>query len=200
MKLRVICAWALFIGVGVSGCSPKNENSLDKENFPRNSAFAFLQNPALQARTTPEFTFDRFAKHCLNPKDQEGLNPGYFGECGDLKDLNLSSQNFSKTVFKGADLSGSLLRGTNLGQTDLRGTNLWFTDWEGADFRGALFSDRVSTWFRGLCFPKRSRLVHAFNSRPLPSQQRRRNELCGTRGYRTRGLSQNSLSGYRGFL
>src|SRR4051812_12057710 len=71
---------------------------------------------------------------CVNSSNQEGLNPSYFGQCGDLRGTAIARLSFdnidmSGTQFSSADLQKStfkkaILVGVNFDETNLSGVEL----------------------------------------------------------------------------
>ena len=81
---------------------------------------------------------------CVNERGQTGLNPGFIGQCGDLRNVILGRIEFDEVDFSGsrftnADLQQSSLRYANLTGTDFESANLAGVDMQGAVMRGASF-------------------------------------------------------------
>ena len=74
---------------------------------------------------------------CVNADEEEGLNPGYVGECGGLRGVELSRQVLEGLDLSGADLHGANLRGTNFKNAILVGAQIRNAHLESADLRGA---------------------------------------------------------------
>lgn len=72
---------------------------------------------------------------CVNPSGQKGLNPGFIGQCGDLRNVILGRFDLSDI-----DLSGSQFTNSDLQQTLFKGANLTGTSFEAALLGGADFS------------------------------------------------------------
>lgn len=84
---------------------------------------------------------------CLNEKSEEGLNPSFFGQCSDLRNvtisgLDLAGIDFSGSIFSGSDLQLTSFRGSTLvsvsfAQTQVMGANFLDAKIDHADFTGA---------------------------------------------------------------
>jgi uncharacterized protein YjbI with pentapeptide repeats len=119
----------------------------------RFAAIAFLG--VLSARAEePKFSYVR--GECVDEAGRPGLNPGVFGDCGDLRGAKLDAKDLSGTSLRGADLRGASLRktkldGANLERADLggaalvgasaRSTTLTYARMEDANWDGATISD-----------------------------------------------------------
>ena len=60
---------------------------------------------------------------CLDSAGREGLNPSYFGECGDLRNVVIGRMDFTGTSFRGAQFTNSDLTGSRFVGADLTATN-----------------------------------------------------------------------------
>jgi uncharacterized protein YjbI with pentapeptide repeats len=78
------------------------------------------------------YRFDEQSGLCKNQNGYEGHNPKYLGECGDLRDENLTYLARLELGNMPTNFKGALLRGA-----DLRGLNLSLCDFTGADLREA---------------------------------------------------------------
>ena len=104
-------------------------------------ATAQASPPQEPAAETPRFTY-RGEQGCVDDAGAQGLNPGFRGECGDLRKADLY-----KTDLQGFNLSGATLAGATLTDVNLRGAalvgarlieaTLTRTDLQQADLTGA---------------------------------------------------------------
>jgi uncharacterized protein YjbI with pentapeptide repeats len=74
---------------------------------------------------------------CVNEAGEEGLNPGYVGECGELRAHDLREATLNTVDFSGADMHNVRARAAKLRDAVLVGANLRSAELEGADLRGA---------------------------------------------------------------
>ncbi len=96
------------------------------------------------------FRFNEITGRCENAAGAPGMSPGFRGECGDLRGVDLRSANLYGLDLRGADLRGTVLDRADLAhasllRADLRGANfsrayLYRTDLRESDLRGAVFS------------------------------------------------------------
>jgi uncharacterized protein YjbI with pentapeptide repeats len=94
------------------------------------------------------YRFDPSTGGCQNSAHQQGLNPDYLGECGDLRGAYLFEADLHGVNLRGANLDRAHLSGANLRGADLRGANLsgaylYKADLREADLRGATFNLRL---------------------------------------------------------
>lgn len=75
---------------------------------------------------------------CVNEQGQEGLNPSYFGQCGDLRGVRL--EHFELV---GLDLSGSDYSGSNLTDIHFENTIIDHVSFKAARISGSDFSDAI---------------------------------------------------------
>jgi uncharacterized protein YjbI with pentapeptide repeats len=88
------------------------------------------------------YRFNLVSGRCENSAGQQGRNPGFVGECGDLRDADLEGADLAHANLRGADLRraylfGADLRGTDLRDAELYRANLCHAVLAGADLRGA---------------------------------------------------------------
>jgi len=87
---------------------------------------------------------------CVNSQGQSGLNPGFFGQCGDLQHivisgLPLDGTDFSGSVFDGSDFSTTSFQGAKFNGASLKGTNLTGTNLMNAQIHGANLQNAILT-------------------------------------------------------
>jgi len=81
---------------------------------------------------------------CLNQENQEGLNTGHFGECGQVDGISLPNQllqpgaRFMGAHLRGTDLRRMVAENANFERSDLRMITLSGADLRGSQFREAL--------------------------------------------------------------
>lgn len=75
---------------------------------------------------------------CVNSTGTAGLNPGYIGQCGDLRHLTVSGLGFD-----GLDLSGAVMDGSNFTNSSFSGTNFTYASLVGANFSGVVMSNAI---------------------------------------------------------
>jgi uncharacterized protein YjbI with pentapeptide repeats len=84
---------------------------------------------------------------CVNAAGKEGLNPGYIGQCGDLRNvivgLNMNGTDLSGAVLDEADLQRTTLNRAILNQTSFKGTNLSGVDMTNATIQNATFDRAI---------------------------------------------------------
>jgi uncharacterized protein YjbI with pentapeptide repeats len=73
--------------------------------------------------------------NCVNGQGETGLNPGFIGQCGDLRGVTLSRLDMSDT-----DLSGSKFNSSDLQLTQFNRSILIDVDFEGAHLQGVEFA------------------------------------------------------------
>ena len=83
---------------------------------------------------------------CVNDKGEKGLNPRFFGQCGDLQRLVLARFSLDEMDLSGSVFSGSDLQETSFERADLTGTNFSNSVLSGVSFAGA---NIIGTSFRG---------------------------------------------------
>jgi uncharacterized protein YjbI with pentapeptide repeats len=74
---------------------------------------------------------------CVNAQNQTGMNPGYFGICGDLQHVTVSGVNFDGTDFTGAVFDGSNFQGDSFNNAKLDHASFKGTTLDGASMLGA---------------------------------------------------------------
>lgn len=82
---------------------------------------------------------------CVNDQQQAGLNPGFFGQCADLRGVvlgrfNLDEIDFSGSDFTGADLQKSTLRKSILEKVNFESANLAGVNFDGAKIKDSNFT------------------------------------------------------------
>ncbi|OQW52125.1 MAG: hypothetical protein A4S09_08935 [Proteobacteria bacterium SG_bin7] len=82
---------------------------------------------------------------CLNDQQQIGLNPGFFGQCSDLRGVvlgrfNLDEIDFSGSDFTGADLQKSSLKKSTLEKVNFESANLAGVNFDGAKIKNSNFT------------------------------------------------------------
>jgi len=83
------------------------------------------------------FRFDLKKDKCVDLHGKEGLNPSFFGECGDLRGAKLNKTYLSGMKLEKADFSNANLFRANLRNANLKGAKLVRVDLTAADLRGA---------------------------------------------------------------
>ncbi len=82
---------------------------------------------------------------CANDQQNIGLNPGFFGQCSDLRGVvlgrfNLDEYDFSGSDFTGADLQKSTLKKAILEKVNFESANLAGVNFEGAKIKDSNFT------------------------------------------------------------
>ncbi len=85
------------------------------------------------------------AGKCVDAAGKSGLNPGYIGQCGDLRNVVIARFTFddsdlSGSSFEGSDLQGSSMRNCNLTNVIFKAANLSGVDLEGSMIHNADFN------------------------------------------------------------
>ena len=78
---------------------------------------------------------------CVNEAGEEGLNPGYIGECGELRARDLREANLNTVDLSGASMHGVQARAAKFKDAVLVGADLSAGELEAADLRGADFTN-----------------------------------------------------------
>lgn len=95
----------------------------------------------------PQFQFNRFLNGCYDLQGKTGLNPQYIGECGDLRQADLSQKTFSGANFNGADLRGAQLQNSDFTKADFRAADLRYANWENTKFSQSLINSETKLPF-----------------------------------------------------
>lgn len=100
------------------------------------------------------YRYDSASGGCQNDEGQQGYNPGYVGECGDLtehrfEDKSLKGANFrgallKKVKFSGFDLSEADFEGANLERANFFNANVAYADFNCANLERANFSNAIA--------------------------------------------------------
>gem|GEM_PF-6507077 len=101
----------------------------------------------------PEFSYSYTDRKCLNEAGEEGYNPSFFGDCGDLREVAVSPsvvdfnrmKKFRGTLFTNLNLRTFPLRdvlfeGASLVGSNFTDSEVWSVDFRGADLRSADFT------------------------------------------------------------
>lgn len=76
---------------------------------------------------------------CLDVNRKPGLNPGYFGDCGDLEGLDLTGRKFERVSMRGANLSKVNFSESTFINVDLEKANLNDSTFDRATFYRVVF-------------------------------------------------------------
>lgn len=99
---------------------------------------AFFLNLKLSAATAIDLGFRYKDGRCLDKDGNEGVNPAYFGQCGDLSGVRLG--NFS---LDGIDISGSKWKASDLSSVSFKNARIVGVDFSSARISGVDFTDSV---------------------------------------------------------
>lgn len=77
---------------------------------------------------------------CVDQAGKTGLNPGFFGQCADLRGASIHGLNLDEVDFSGSDFEGLSLHRTSLKSAIFVKVNLKQVEFEGADLSNADFS------------------------------------------------------------
>jgi uncharacterized protein YjbI with pentapeptide repeats len=96
------------------------------------SAVGFLANSAPEIQKDLGFRYVN--GKCVNSEGQSGLNPGFLGQCSDLRGVILSKFDLS-----GLDLSGSQMTNSDFQKSSFKSSNLTSVNFDSSNLNGVSF-------------------------------------------------------------
>lgn len=92
----------------------------------------------LQSVEAKDLGFRYEGNACVDKNGKKGWNPGYFGQCGDLRGVTVAGVNFDEADFSGAQLDGSDFQNSTFSGAKFVGTSVVGTNLSGATLTNAM--------------------------------------------------------------
>lgn len=83
------------------------------------------------------YRYNEEKMRCENSQGRWGYNPGFFGECGDIEELDPQTLSFNKVNLKAARMRDFNLKGRELKESVFSAAHLQRANLENADFTGS---------------------------------------------------------------